>query len=53
MILKFFTFFNIYFREKLEELLQGIKIKIAKDCRRESEIQKLKDINYFKKLIDS
>jgi DNA-directed RNA polymerase I subunit RPA2 len=41
-------------RERLEETLEGVKIKIVKECQMGSvELKKMRDINYIKRAIDS
>lgn len=40
-------------KEKLEEVLFTIKIKMLKDGKKPSEALKFKDLNYIKKAIDT
>ena len=39
-------------REKLEELLLGIREKMIKDAQKGQDIYKLKDLNYIKRAVD-
>jgi DNA-directed RNA polymerase I subunit RPA2 len=39
-------------KEKLEEVLYGIRLKIFKDSLKHKEIQKIRDIEYLKKSIE-
>jgi DNA-directed RNA polymerase I subunit RPA2 len=44
--------YTMLLKEKLEELLQGVREKMMKDSNRGSEVSKLKDLQYIKRAID-
>jgi hypothetical protein len=39
-------------REKIEEMFQGIRMKMLKDARKASEAAKMRDIAYLKRAIE-
>jgi DNA-directed RNA polymerase I subunit RPA2 len=46
-------FYMMFFREKLEEVFQGIKSKVYKDVTSGKEVAKIREINYIERAIDS
>jgi DNA-directed RNA polymerase I subunit RPA2 len=46
-------FYMMFFREKIEEMLQGIKERIGKDVIKGKDVAKIREMGYLEKLIDT